>query len=151
LVEERLLTGLDDAGQDQRYVNGGRGCDCAVRPLLRGHPPDPEQVVALALVQRPRPQVDWVGDRADRGEPRRCRYQLGAADAHERGLVAVARIERRGLRGERSVQRVHERGVDAVRHREPREPAVVVNDIKAIATGGDVDLVERSPDVVDLV
>ena len=50
--------------------------------------------------------------------------------ADERRLVAVARVERRGRRRERPVQRVHERRRDAVCHRERREAAVVVDDVE---------------------
>ncbi len=149
-VKERLLSGLDHTRQHQRYINGASGGDRAVRPLLRGHPSDPEQVVALALLQRPGPQVDRVRDRIDRTQSGRCRCELGPADPHQRRLVPVAGVERRGVGGERPVQRVHERCVDAVCHREPGEAAVVVNDVEAITIGGAVDRIERPADMVDL-
>ena len=54
-------------------VNGARGCDRAMRSLLRGHSPDRQKVVALSLLQRPVPQIDRVGDRGDRPQPGRSR------------------------------------------------------------------------------
>ena len=55
------------------------------------------------------------------------------------------------LGGERPVQGVHHRGVDAIGHRERREAAVVVNDVEALTVGGQVDLIECPRHVVDLI
>ena len=63
-LEERLLAGLDDPGQDERHAGGTGRRDRAVRALLGSHPPDPQQVVVLVLAKRPRPHVDRVRDRA---------------------------------------------------------------------------------------
>src|SRR5581483_10540381 len=131
-VEKRLLSGLNDSRQYERYINGTGGGDRAVRPLLRGNPSYPKQVVTLALLHRPGPQVDRVRDCVQRAQLRWCRCELGPADADKCPLVPVTPVERCGLRRERSVQRVHERCIDAVCHREPGEAAVVVYDVESI-------------------
>ena len=150
LVEECLPSGLDHAGQHERHVDSTRGCDCPVRALLGADPPDPEQIVALARLGWPGPQIDRVGDRAKRLQSAGCGRELGMADADERSLVAVVGVERRGVRGERAMQRVHERCVNTVRHRQPCEAAVVVDYVEAFTLAGEVDLVECLCDVVDL-
>ena len=93
-----------------------------MRPLLGSHPADPQQVVLLAFLQRPVAEVDRVRDRAQRRQARRGGGELRPADADERGLVAVVGVERRRAVRERSVQRVHERGLDPVGQRERGEP-----------------------------
>ena len=65
--------------------------------------------------------------------------------------MAVVGVELRRAGRELPVQRVHQRRVDAVGHRERREPAVVVNDVKPVVVRGEVDLVERPRDVVGLI
>ena len=97
-VEERLLPGLDRPRQHERHAGRTRGGDRAMRPLLRRHPPDPQQVVVLALLQRPAPQVDRVRDRADRAQPRRRRASWARLMPDELRLVAVVGVEGRGAR-----------------------------------------------------
>jgi hypothetical protein len=67
--------------------------------------------------------------RAERRPPR-----LRFAEADERPLRGVVGVEPPGVVVERAVDHVHERGVEAVRHRQCREAAVVVDDVEMWTT-----------------
>jgi hypothetical protein len=60
--EEPLVAGLHRPGQDQRTADRLRHADRAVRPLLVDHPGHEQQVVLLAIPDRPGVHVDRVVD-----------------------------------------------------------------------------------------
>ena len=72
-VEEVLLARLDDAGEHERHAGRARRGDRAVRPLLGGHPADPEHVVLLALLHAASPAA-----RSGSGSPQRRAAPAGA-------------------------------------------------------------------------
>jgi hypothetical protein len=150
-LEEGALTRLDDPGEDEPAARQPRRLDRPVGALGRRHPADPEEVVVLLLAQRPVRHRDRVRDHGERLQPGRRGGELSTADADQRCLVAVAGVEGRGLRGERTVQGVDQRRPQAVGHRQRGEAAVVVDDVEALAIFAGVDPIEGAGDVVGLI
>jgi len=81
LVEEGLLTGLDDPRQDQWSIRESGDVDRPMRPLAGGHPADPEEKVILLLAKWPLPRRDRVRDHRERPQAGRRIVELGLADA----------------------------------------------------------------------
>ena len=151
LGEEPLLARLHDAGEDQPPPHGLRDADGALRALLGHEAPDPQQVVVLLVADRPVVDVDRVVDDVvdDRGVGRHA--GLRPADADDGAVAAVDRVIGLGVAVERAVHGVHERRVEAIRHRQRRVAAVVVHDVERGAVlRCRVDRAERAPDVVGL-
>src|SRR5271155_1745753 len=82
-IEERLLARLDDAGEHERHTGRTGGPDRAVRPLLGGHPADPQHVVLLALAHRPALPLDRIRDHPHAGQLLRRGCALRPADRHQ--------------------------------------------------------------------
>jgi hypothetical protein len=135
----------------ERTARESRRLDRPMRPLVGGHPADPEEVVVLLALQRPVRHRDRVRDHRQRPEAGGGVGELRPADRDQRALMSVAGVEGSGLRGELSVQGVDEWRPQAVGHRQRGEAAVVVHDVEAVAASHPVDQLEGPRHVVGLV
>jgi hypothetical protein len=148
----RSKTGLHGAGQDQRPAGRARDGDRPVGALAFRHARHPQQVVVLLALERPGAHVDRIGDGAHGPQARWAVRQLSPGERRDPDLVGVLGVERPRFVLERAVDRVQDRDVDAVGHRDERVAGVVVEDVERPPAGRCVvDDRERPADVVDVV
>ena len=148
-VEVRLLGRLGAlAGDLERQPRLERDRDGAVRALVRAHPPEEEQVVALLGVVRVEGEVERVRDVRDPGQLRprlalaeRERDQLRVRRHAHDLLVEVARVA-----VDRPVHGVHERRRQQRPDREAEQAGVVVDDVEVVVPREAVERVLELPE-----